>query len=409
MRTWMFAALVSLAPAGVFAEPAETQVIEVIGESAVTGKDSLGAKDRATQDALRRAVEQACGTLGVAHTQTENFQLISDKILTQAKGYVSSYDVLSTAEEKGVVAVKVRATVGTSKLADDLAAIGLTLARKGMPRIAALIAEQRIDEVKPAFWWGAQGAKKEAAAGAMKVDQRIVENALISEWTKSGFTFVDPESVANKARTAGVVSVDLSQEQVRQLGDLSDCDVVIAGSAVSTKMQDQSKLLEGISHGADKLTGVTCSATLSVRAFNADNAEILAATEASASAMNESTLACGRDAMVKASKELSANLKKDLLAAWNRQLSAGSRVQLKVSGIDSLKTLGALKTALSQAVRAVKSVNQKSYKNGVAVLDLQLQGKVDDLGAEMEAWKPGGKKVRVVSMSANQLEVELHK
>ena len=112
--------------------PAE-QVVEVEGDAAIVGGNTLGAKDKAIEVALRRAVEQACGTLVSSTSLVEKSQLVEDRIYTQAKGYVSKYELLpGGGEAKGVYTVKVKATVGTGKLSDALGAIGLTLARKGL-------------------------------------------------------------------------------------------------------------------------------------------------------------------------------------------------------------------------------------------------------------------------------------
>ncbi|MDQ3266200.1 MAG: flagellar assembly protein T N-terminal domain-containing protein [Myxococcota bacterium] len=398
------AAALAQAPAAP-ATPA-TQDVEAVGEAAIMDGNRALARDRAIEDALRKAVEQACGTMVVASSETRDFKLVSDRILTQAKGYVSKYDVLSTKEDAGVLQVRIAAKVGTDKLATDLEAIGLTLARKGMPRVAILIAEQRIDEEKPAAWWGAQDGKA-AAAGAMKIDQRLVENAVLAEWTPAGFTFVDTEALAGKVRAAGIVTTSPSQEQIREIGDLSEADVVIFGTAVATKQQDQKNLLQGMSQGAETVSGVTCTATISARAFNADSAEVLTAAEATSPAFNQGALSCGRDALVKAAGEFQAKLQKGLIAAWNRQLGGSARVRLRLSGIDSLKTLSTFKQLVQSTIRGVQQVDQKSFSKGKADLDVRLQGTVDAFAQELESKKIGKKRISVISMTASVVEAQL--
>lgn len=385
---------------------ADAATVEATGEAAVVQGNRQLARDRATEDALRRAVEQAAGTLVASESEVKGSQLVSDRILTQARGYVESYEVLDTREAAGAVQVKVRARVGRDKLASDLQAIGITLQRKGMPRLALLIAEQRIDEVKPAAWWGAQGGRG-AAAGGLKVDQRIAENTLVATWQPDGFTFVDMDALAGRVKVAGVVTADLSAEAVREIKDLSGCDVVVHGSAVALKEHDVAGMTQQISGLLSKVTGSTCTATISVRAYHADNGEILAASEGFSRSYDKSPLACGRDATAKATREMAADLKKKLLATWSRQLDQGARLSLHVTGVETLGQLNALIAVLQDGVRGVKSVQQRRFQGGEADLDAVVQGRPEAFAAELEEKVVKGKRIEVTGLSANKVELRL--
>lgn len=388
------------------AEPAPEQTVEVVGEAAVVGKNVLGAKDQAIEVALRRAVEQVCGTMVDSATLVEKSQLVSDRIFIQAKGYVSKHEVLSGSEEKGVYTVKVKATVGTGKLGDDLAAIGLTIARKGLPRVAVLIVEQRVDDSIPVAWWTEAGRK----AGHATVSQRIVESTLLGEWLKAGFSFVDPETVASGARVAGVLDGAPGESIVRQLGDkLSEADVIIVGNALAKKTQDL-KTLVGDSHGAKDLPGVSCTGTVTLRILNADGqSELLAAGEESKSLTQLDGLTCGRAALVEATKLLSARLQKELITKWNAQLVAGNRVRVVIKGIDAIATYSKLKTAMGSELRGATVTGTPRFANGRADFDVMLKGSVDDAAAQLESWKLAGKKLKVSSMTGNTIEAEVSK
>jgi|CXWL01.1.fsa_nt_gi hypothetical protein len=392
---------VLLASLSFSAQAAEPTAVEATGEAAVEKNRPL-ARDRAIEDALRRAVEQVCGTLVMSSSEVKNSQLVHDKILTQAKGYVAGYDVLSEKEEKGVLRITVRAKVGTDKLSNDLATIGLTLVRKGMPRLAVLIAEQRIDEVKPAAWWGQGGDNK--AASAMKLDQRLVENALIDAWNKVGFSFVDMEALSGKVKAAGVVSTTLTADQVREIGNLTDADVIIVGTAVATKQRDVAELV-GDKQGDTKQ--VTCAATISARALNADSGEILATADASKNTFHLDALTCGREALLAASKDFAASLQAKIMEKWGKELGGTGRVRLRVKGLDSLGTLNELKALMLSKVRGVKGIDQKRFDKGSADLDVRLEGPADALASALEA-KPVRKLIiNVVSVTANTIDIEL--
>ena len=388
--------------------PAAEQTVEATGQAAIVGKNELGAKDKATEDALRRAVEQSCGTLVQADTLVQNAQLVSDKIYTQARGYVSKFEVLSASADKGVYTVKVKATVGTGKLSDDLSAIGLTIARKGLPRVAVLIVEQRIDDAAPQAWW-TDAAKKANPQGA-SLSQRISESTLLEGWLKTGFTFVDPETVASGARVTGVVDGAPSETLARQLGDkLSEADVIVVGNAFAKKAQDLKNLLSD-SHGAKDLPGVSCTGTVTLRVLNADNAaELLAAGEESKTVSQLDALTCGRAALVEATKSLSARLQKDLIAKWNSQLANGNRVRVTIKNIDSIASFNKLKAAFGTELRGATVTGTPRFAGGKADFDVMLKGSVEEAAEQMEAWKLAGKKLKVAAMTANTIEAEVSK
>lgn len=66
----------------------------------VAGRKDI-AREKALEDAFRRAVEQAVGTLISAEALVQNGQLVSDRIYKQATGYVKSYEIVNeTVDEK---------------------------------------------------------------------------------------------------------------------------------------------------------------------------------------------------------------------------------------------------------------------------------------------------------------------
>jgi len=409
MTNRLAALLVAVAVHALPAVAQEAVEVEATGEAAIVGGNRTLARDRATEDALRRAVEQAVGTLVASETEVKNSQLVRDKILTRSSGYVQGYQVTGQKEEAGAVLVTVKAKVSTAALENDLQAIGITLARKGMPRIALLIAEQRIDEIKPAAWWGDQGGHG-AAAGGLKLDQRVAENTFMAQWQPKGFTFIDMEALAGVVRQAGVVTADLNAEQIREIKNLSGCDVVITGSVVATKEHDVAGMAEQL--GANlfsKVTGATCTATLSVRAINADNGEVLATEATNSRSYDKSPLACGRKATEEATRELTRLLEGKLLATWSKQLDQGARITIKASGVDTLGTLNGLVALLKNQIRGVKDVQQRRFSAGTADLDAVVQGGAQAFATELEEKVVKGRRIEVTGMSANTVELRLVK
>src|SRR2546430_2684183 len=88
-------------------QPAQTQgdlLVQVAqGEAAVLDNDRPAARQKAIDDALRRAVEMAAGTRVSATTETKDFQLKMDQVLTHAQGFVRRYEIVSEGMDGNVV------------------------------------------------------------------------------------------------------------------------------------------------------------------------------------------------------------------------------------------------------------------------------------------------------------------
>jgi hypothetical protein len=120
--------LVAAAPAlPVLAQESRTVAAE--GVAAIQGDARDIARDAALEDARKRAVEQAIGFLVDAQTQVENYQLIGDKVLSRARGYIKRHNITSETVDSGLLRVRIDAEVALVRLSDDLSGLGIHLSR----------------------------------------------------------------------------------------------------------------------------------------------------------------------------------------------------------------------------------------------------------------------------------------
>ena len=136
-----FLAIILLAP-GVQAAGPEAQTVTADGVAEVLSGKTDMARDVAIADALRRAVAQVTGTIVESSTLVQNFQLVTDKIYTQTKGYVRNYQIVSERQDNTLYKVTVKATVDTENLATDLQALGLLYQRMNKPRMMVIVTER---------------------------------------------------------------------------------------------------------------------------------------------------------------------------------------------------------------------------------------------------------------------------
>ncbi|MFY8033610.1 MAG: hypothetical protein ACOVMN_03765, partial [Flexibacteraceae bacterium] len=88
-------------------------------ESVVTAKGvGINAAD-AKKDALRNAVEQACGVALQSESRMENFALVSDAVASKASGYITKFDIVKEGQVGENYEMTITATVSLTPLRAD--------------------------------------------------------------------------------------------------------------------------------------------------------------------------------------------------------------------------------------------------------------------------------------------------
>ena len=387
----------SSAAAGTPPPPAQVQgdlLIQVAqGEAAVLDNDKPAARQKAINDALRRSVEMAAGTRVSSTTEMRDFQVKMDRVLTHAQGFVRRYEIVKEGMDGEVVQVTVRAFIGTAELDKDLEAMGLLMARKGMPRTMVLIAEQNIGMAAPrAVWMRGQPA-------LVSADLRIAEVTVLDALKNGGFgQLIDPEVAAEKTVQVGGIASEITGAQARKLKSLTGAEMILFGQAIATSRGEMADLGPGWR---------SCTATISGRAVSTDTGDILSTGETTQSAAQLDDLSCGKEAIKKASRAFAQDMIKKVAARWTKDVSDGNDIHVTVRKVPSFRTASDLRAALVHKVRGVRNVSQRSFAAGTQELDVTLQGSTEEFAQEVEAKKLGKFSLRVLGLTANTVDLEL--
>jgi len=385
MKLALTLALLALAPA---ARGEDARTTEATGQAAIAG-DVLAAKEQAKDDALRNCVQQVATTLVTAATETDQAQLLSDKVYAHSEGYVRRFQVLADAQDGNTWTVKLRCEVSEAKLDEDLMAFGIAYRRAGMPRVFVLIAEQAINATQATGWW--QG-------GGNAADLRVMENAFMDRMEKSGFTFIDPEVLQGKVKLEAL-GADPNLQQAREIGVKTGAEIVVVGRAIAKPLGEMP---------IDNGTFFSAVANVSARAVRTDTGEILATTEFTGTAgRGFEQVTAGRNALSEAGRQLARDLFARIGKAWAREQSGARRIAMAVGGVDDYARLAAFKNVLVQSVRGVKDVQERSMENGRAELDVTLAGTSQSFATDLATRKFQGFTVKVKKVTPGAVEVEL--
>ncbi len=367
---------------------AQSKEIRAKGYGTIYGNNKAAARDKAIEDAQRKAVEQAMGTMISSESVTKNFQLISDRILSLSSGYIEKYRVISEKEVDGEVEVEIAAIVGMSKLNDSVQAIKNLIRRMDRPKIMVLIAEQSIREE------GQQLSEKSRGDVVLSsTSLGVAENVLIEFFRAKGFDFVDRQALAGQIEIADPLTLVNDKERIKKIANLTDAQVVIFGQAQARTTGE----VQGIYSG---------QANISLRALKTDTGEIIAATNAHAAVPFVDPSTANTKALSEAAKKISQKLMDQILSQWQSESSGLRSICLVIKGV-KYADVKKLRSWLTKYVRGVKSVHQRYVKDGIAELDLDIQGSAQNLADELSEKKFQNKTIEVLDLLPNKVSIEL--
>ena len=107
--------LLNLTAFSIMSAASEIEIQEAVGLARLYSGEEKQAKDEALRNAMKKAIEQGVGAMLTSESEVENFQLVSDRILTKSKGVIKSYRIL----REGVVDNGVNYEVAISAVVDN--------------------------------------------------------------------------------------------------------------------------------------------------------------------------------------------------------------------------------------------------------------------------------------------------
>jgi len=364
----------------------ESKTVAAEGVAAIQNGQTDIARDAALEDAQKRAVEQAIGILIDSQTQVENYQLISDKILSQTKGYIKKYTVSGEVTEGTLLRVRINAEVSLGKLGDDLSGIGILLGQMHKPRTLVMIAEQNIGQEIYAWWLGAHG---------QQTDVGVVENTMMDKFQQKGFEFIDHQVAAKEIKVTAAYKVqNLTADQAKVLGSQVDAEVVIIGKAVSKSYGELGGGMKSV------------QADLSARAVRTDTGQVIASSTTHAAAVHISETTAGIDALKKAASDASDELLTKILAVYSKEVGGLRSINITISGLDKTQFVK-FKDTLRNQVRSIKDLHERGFSGTTAKISVDSKSSTQVLSDELLSRNFSAFTVEVVGSTANSLELKV--
>jgi hypothetical protein len=389
LSAWVVAAPLASAqstpPAPGPAAPADQEQVFTVtanGASTYFAADLARSREEALEAARRDAVEQVSGVIITSETEMKNFDLVKDEVLTRTQGYVKSSKIVKEGRDGPMYAVTIEAVVSKGAFLKEInESLEGLYRRVGKPRVMLFIKESQ-----------AAGDLSTANAAGLGVTEKEIRKILLAQ----GFTFIDPR-VVTRAQMAALEAKgkNVDPATITQLGQTTKAEIVIVGEARTSVKGEIGKFHR-------------VQADLSLDVLKTDNGQVMASDVHSALALHVNPDTAAISALQKAAQEETPKLMQQVTYQWLKDKNEGARVELVVRNA-SFGDLVALRRSLSNTVRGVKKVTQRSFSQGTALLELETRDSADRVAEALNDAKFEGFGLEIVDVTATSLIVNLKK
>ena len=333
--------------------------IRAVGMATIYNNAVDVARDKALENALRNVIEEKVGVMVTSVSEVENFELKMDQILSESRGFISNYKILSEGKQGNTYKVTVEAEVETGRLKDRMAAVQLVMVRKSKPRLMIIL----------------NGHEKQ---------QAIAEAVMTKYFLSNGFKIVDVSAAQKTEASFNALSSD--SRTLSSVAQKYGAEIVVLAHVADTVKSFKMGDIEVQSH----------EVTISNKVLNGDTGEIIATA-------NKSEKGEFKTAVEEAAAKSARQMRDDILERWSSELTNTVTIKLLISGL-SHSDLSILKETLKEQVKGLKQIYQRSYTRGAADLDLEIKGNTQGLADELSAIRVQGKKIRIQETTPNRIE-----
>lgn len=369
---------------------------EGLGEAAVIGKDEQKAYDEAKERALRNAVEQAAGVRIDADTVVVNNQLVRDQVFANTTGYVKKFDVTEKKIEKGVAIVKVKADVITDNLDKDINAARDLVKRMGRPSVVIVVQEQTIPLGQKAI-----------------VSSESLATVITDAMKADGWDIKDAQAMNRKLKLEGAAT--LGATDLKEIADLTKANYVLYGKAVLRHQDYYEGVTPPPAGQKAAIFPVTGEYDLALAATDSEDQIMklngkLAYNNQAQPPVNQilSYERTSFDLIKQKREDICAPVRKAILDHFRDQVVNGKKINVSVSGLDSFGAAKDFKKAI-ESIKGLKEATQDGFQNGKAAYRITFLGTAQDFAEQVESSTFKKKKLNIVSVSGNTLEVQVGK
>jgi len=367
--------------------PAQSKTFVVIGTATVRGDNVAAAKEEAIADGLVTAVALMTEELLEVESFVEHFSQLNELLFDQTSAYVKGYKVLAEAPRDKSYHVVVEATVSGSKISKSLTEAGILRVQTTLPSVLFLLAEQKLGEPYPGFWWGAEGAYFNSLSEAI----------MVKKLKEAGFTIIDHKRarIGQSINWNAFDKPDISDQEAAALGAQLKADVIVKGQSVVTPSSN-------IMGSAMR----SFNGTINARVIRTDSAAPILNLSRTAVTVSEDDISGNRAALEEVGAVAGQALAEELTIVWQKQAGKPSEISMVIRGTGHLGSYVKFRKAMN-TIPGVEGIRVQGIKPNEATLLVEYKGKTKDLAAAMMQQNFDSFGINIFEVTEDMVRVEL--
>ena len=368
-------------------ESAKSKTFVVIGTATVKGDNIPAAREKAIANGLVTAVALMTEELLQVESFVENFSSLSELLFDRTSSFVSGYKVLTEAALNKSYHVVVQTTVSGRKISKYLTEAGILRIETALPSVLFLIAEQKLEEPYPGFWWGMGGLYFES----------LSEIIMVKHLKEAGFAIIDHKRArrGQQINWEAFDTPDLSDQEAAELGALLKADVVVKGKSIVTP--------------STNIMGSTMKSfngTITAHVIQTNSAEPILNLNRTAVAVSGDDISGSRAALEDVGDMAGQALAEELTKVWQKQAGKPSVVSMIIRGTEHLASYVKFRKAMN-TISGVGGIRVKGIKPNEATLLVEYKGKTKDLAAALMQQNFDSFGINIFEVTENVVRVEL--
>jgi len=358
----------------------------VMGTGKVQRENVSAARQEAIKNCLVTAVGLRATDLMNIDSMVQNFETLNKILYTNIDKFITGYKVLTEARSESTYRVMVQVTVSSKRVKKKLTAAGIMQGKMVMPKIIFFIAEQRLEDGSPVYWWGR----------GMPFVNSASEKAIAEVLKEKGFKIIKHgPRIQNMAVRMVADEPNLKDQEAINFAARMNADVIITGSSIANNLSN--------TMGTDmkSFKGLTV-----VRALFVKTAKQIGSANRTAVTANVNEIAGGRDALSGAGTLAGEEIARQIVSAWLKKDDDTEKFEILLKGAGNLANFVMFRRMLS-TIEGVKFVQVKELKSDKAKISVDFNGKTNDLAAALmlKAFESFG--INIYDVSDSQLKIEL--
>ncbi len=375
---WVVAAAVlgTVAPA----RAQDVKTVSVVAEADFSG-DLVATEKEAKRQARRKAIEEGVGVSVSSNSLVRNFELISDEILTEAKGIIQDEKWGTLTNGPTGSTRKISLTAKVSKNIADIEKAACTVIKANHDPKIALVFVERIGDAEK---WS--------------TERGLVEAMFSEAFMASCFTLVESGVKVTEVSANG----DLPQATISEIVKNADAQYVVLGQAKI--MKSEANALTG---DPTRMQSYSISASLKLMNTANNTIEAVATKQMQILGVSpERALTVNKDRKSQFVNGIMDELVSKVATRWTNDMVNASQVQVQVQNVANYNAAKAFRELVETSLKA--KVEQRKLLGGTASFDVNIEGGADSLAAGVEGKKAGKYTVEVIEVSRGKVTLKLN-